>query len=1351
MKKIINIIYLLLGVFVLSSCTASKQDNNNKIIYVNNIEFLVSNNTITNYIGDTIKIDGGILRLSPWNANAFYVVFSQHDQSVASYDSDKKTITSLQQGSVNVVIKAYKNESDYSSHSFVLNVLQRPIYAQAFSSSNIVEYNINIDEHINILPNVMVSLNNDSNDEVSLNAFDQNYLITVAPSTADIITYNSVSGIVIPQKQGVGYLIVKVQKNENNYIEQVIKINVTENYYVQSFTINNLETQTNENNEQVAHITLLQGQSINLEYTFETYNNMPYNMPINLVRNSENYVIDDLGNITATTESNNNHLQVVVQSGANSYISINIYVKIIPMLDLNITLLDQNQNEVSEVFEGNNYILKVQSNVTFTTTDMHTMLTSATLKNAELQVEGDHFLATFYLNDMTNGAYTNIKLNYTQNSFNSAKTFYSNELVLPLYSKVLDYSIIYSTNNGSVNFNNNIANLELINMATIGQNGDFAHYYANFSIITLGNAVIKENNYNLYVQNNGLLVLLSEFMTYNNTIEKISENTYRYTPTFAENLNIIIQDKQSDFTKTIQFFTTESMVESVVLMNNSVQVNDITLYVNGDNNSFNISNFLIEPFYAYDNELTYVVHDQGVAQVLQNTIIAVGFGNTTLSVYHGQKLLNEFNINVVAYPNNFYIYSNNALLAVNNFKLDVYVKGANYNVVLHSYYYDNRINNTNYTFEYLNENNEVITISQIINANNEYNFWDRFTFTTLNYGCQKVRFYYQNVAIGVITINVYEEILTASYENTTSDITLNLYYDTDYTFINKIMVNDNSSYYNKEHIIFYNYTNTPFVTVTNEGEVVIDSAIMQSFSNLTIVEIRTQVITKNGNLTLSYFINLIYNRPYDNISTLSFERAELSVVTNEDFFVENALFVSTSKIDNYYNENDIIFSSSNPALISQISFSGVTLSSEIFNIVVQAQVIIYSTATYGDTQVVASFVLTIINTPQYDQITSLSVQNAQINANIVSQNVVTIENLLIINGGQAGNYDLSEIIITNSQNAVTNILNGVVSFKTNFIGQIIVTLSLVSNSQVTCEFVVNTYMELNNESNFSAIMENGNYILTSNITLPTDYQTISNFSGVINGNGYSIYNLNKPLFSTLHSSAKIYNLTLNIAILTSKITATTFGALATTNLGEIDNIKLYGTINIDESVAHKIGAIVYTNGATSYTSVAKITNSVVYVTIKTINGSTVKNEVGTIAHTNIGVINNCSVGYIDEQTATMYRTQVENIIYVGGAVYTNNNTVTNTHVYINVKIKNDIKLFAAGLVFSDRATTVNDTVTQPDTRGSLTNVNYFIYGNNANNYDYSRLHSYIASLSANSIVDSVINEAMQTYYNDILR
>lgn len=100
MKKIINIIYLLLGVFVLSSCTASKQDNNNKIIYVNNIEFLVSNNTITNYIGDTIKIDGGILRLSPWNANAFYVVFSQHDQSVASYDSDKKTITSLQQGKI---------------------------------------------------------------------------------------------------------------------------------------------------------------------------------------------------------------------------------------------------------------------------------------------------------------------------------------------------------------------------------------------------------------------------------------------------------------------------------------------------------------------------------------------------------------------------------------------------------------------------------------------------------------------------------------------------------------------------------------------------------------------------------------------------------------------------------------------------------------------------------------------------------------------------------------------------------------------------------------------------------------------------------------------------------------------------------------------------------------------------------------------------------------------------------------------------------------------------------------------------------------------------------------------------
>ena len=144
---------------------------------------------------------------------------------------------------------------------------------------------------------------------------------------------------------------------------------------------------------------------------------------------------------------------------------------------------------------------------------------------------------------------------------------------------------------------------------------------------------------------------------------------------------------------------------------------------------------------------------------------------------------------------------------------------------------------------------------------------------------------------------------------------------------------------------------------------------------------------------------------------------------------------------------------------------------------------------------------------------------------------------------------------------------------------------------------------------------NANYSIQNNIDLVGEtgnFTTISDFKGELNGNNYKISNLDKNIFS--NNSGTIKNLELDI----ERVGVGGFGALCTQNEGVVENIKLYGKIEITQSTAGGAwtGGICYRN-----MSNGQIVKCINYAEIK--GQTTFPGYIGGICSYNSGTIEKC--------------------------------------------------------------------------------------------------------------------------------
>lgn len=154
--------------------------------------------------------------------------------------------------------------------------------------------------------------------------------------------------------------------------------------------------------------------------------------------------------------------------------------------------------------------------------------------------------------------------------------------------------------------------------------------------------------------------------------------------------------------------------------------------------------------------------------------------------------------------------------------------------------------------------------------------------------------------------------------------------------------------------------------------------------------------------------------------------------------------------------------------------------------------------------------------------------------------------------------------------------------------------------------------------------------------------TVESFSGNLNGNGYSINNLNKPLIYT--NEGIVSNLSINANI--NMDVMSNFGVVANVNIGTISDVKVSGTLNLNAIVANPVlkatvGGIA---GKTDGSSVIERT----YFN-GNINLNMAANDayIGGLIGYNMGLIKN---SYSKGNIEVLQENTVTNPLYLGGLV-----------------------------------------------------------------------------------------------------
>jgi VCBS repeat-containing protein/probable HAF family extracellular repeat protein len=232
-----------------------------------------------------------------------------------------------------------------------------------------------------------------------------------------------------------------------------------------------------------------------------------------------------------------------------------------------------------------------------------------------------------------------------------------------------------------------------------------------------------------------------------------------------------------------------------------------------------------------------------------------------------------------------------------------------------------------------------------------------------------------------------------------------------------------------------------------------------------------------------------------------------------------------------------------------------------------------------------------------------------------------------------------------------------------------------------------TPIVINNISDLQAIQNNpsGSYVLGANIDAAGLLNvTIVDFSGVLNGNGYSIDNLQNPLFHKIDTQGVVQNLNLTNVHLYD-------AALALDNEGVVSACSVTGAV-LGHNIEGGAAGLVNFNGGTGVISNSYSTASV--------NGNFNSGSIGGLVDTNVGLITGSYAtgaltgahsggGLVGDngigpngEVGTILNSYATGSIMgdaVGGLVGTNNANITDSYAS-GLLIAHDASSLTAGLI-----------------------------------------------------------------------
>jgi len=207
-----------------------------------------------------------------------------------------------------------------------------------------------------------------------------------------------------------------------------------------------------------------------------------------------------------------------------------------------------------------------------------------------------------------------------------------------------------------------------------------------------------------------------------------------------------------------------------------------------------------------------------------------------------------------------------------------------------------------------------------------------------------------------------------------------------------------------------------------------------------------------------------------------------------------------------------------------------------------------------------------------------------------------------------------------------------------------------------------------------------NYILMNDITFPAEYQSAGAFYGTLDGNGYTMYGVSKPLF--LYATAMVHNLGIEVNYTTADYKKeSSYGAIARYQMGWakgdliIDNCFVKGSISVHAD-SGKFGALVGDGDDVVITNCYSEAD----IDVKTRQSS----YVGGICGNNASVQNCFNTGDISLYTTGENTLQVSSMDVHAGGILGYNATFNVVNCYntgdVDIDVPMGFHVYAGGIV-----------------------------------------------------------------------
>lgn len=788
---------------------------------------------------------------------------------------------------------------------------------------NYNEFNITNEVNVKLKNNCVVGFEEYCN---TVNEYSVKY------SRVGIVHYNPTTGLVSPlindSKIEEVVVSLSVQNSLITTKTQSFKVRVTNYNYATDFQISNVTFNYNDDSLMFESnpITLINGDELVLPIVLTPAN---YNVEPTITTLTPNLTITNGVIRSNGVISDNEQVLVSLQVGKEQYIHKIVNVNVVMPNNFTIELLDKNYLPISDVFTNfTDYILKVNSQKNFSLNELQKVLNTEFIDFYSLEETNNNneFLIVF---TKANNLYEKIALKHSQDSFIRVNEIVSNEVNVNVYNAIENFNFSVKFNETTlVETDNNVFNLHLIN-ETYRQLSieEGVFYYANVKVLTELNT--KQNNYTFYVlTSNGYVAINNLFETECATIKLQENGSYLILPTNAGELTIkVISNDNVAYEEILTFNIIEEKVTNI--LNSLTSNNTITLYLNSSNinysDNFLLSSFESFPKYAFSGNLTFTSSNSEILNVnqAQGIASAVASGVCELIVIN-ENFSKTYFVEVKEYSGYILIeYNGNSNLNNTTLTITKTLLQEACVVQFATYFNNEQLNGKLLKLEFLDENYNVVTSSNIINFFGLNG--SRFSFTTLNYGVQKIKYSITHLELeiaGYIIVNVnnpYSNITSVSFESLETEFSINLYFTNQFKNDLNILTDNENLPYLPEHLTVTSSSNNVLLDSVGNVTILYEQGYILQQEEL--VTITATALINNEFISVSYVIKLFYEINYTKITSLELNTSYVNLNFEEDNFnhLVNELIIINHGNEGVYNFNELTILSNDTNFLAEIT------------------------------------------------------------------------------------------------------------------------------------------------------------------------------------------------------------------------------------------------------------------------------------------------------------------------------------------------------------------------------------------------------------------------------------------------